>query len=93
MVRFNFFEAAGAFSRDEATGQYRVNVPEFEGAVRDLSRRILVLQGDGDYDGVDTMMKELGNIGPTLQADLDRLATAGIPVDVVFRQGVDVVGL
>lgn len=93
MVRFNFFEAAGAFSRDEATGQYRVNVPEFEGAVRDLSRLILLLQGDGDYEGVDTMMKELGNIGPTLRADLDRLATAGIPVDVVFRQGVDVVGL
>ncbi len=93
MVRFNFFEAAGAFSRDAATGQYRVNVPEFEAAVRDLSRLILVLQGDGDYDGVDRMMAELGNIGPTLQSDLDRLATAGIPVDVVFKQGIEVAGM
>ncbi len=93
MVRFNFFEAAGAFSRDAATGHYRVNVPEFEGAVRDLSRLILMLQGDGDYQGVDTLMADLGSIGPTLQADLDRLATAGIPVDVVFEQGAAVVGL
>ena len=93
MVRFNFFEASGAFSRDPDTGHYRVNVAEFEEAVRDLSGRILMLQGDGDYPGVDTLMAELGSIGPALQADLDRLATAGIPVDVVFQQGVSVVGL
>ncbi len=93
MVRFNFFEAAGAFSRDADTGHYRVNVPEFEIAVRDLSQLILVLQGDGDYEGVDTMMAEMGSIGPTLQADLNRLATAGIPVDVTFEQGASVVGL
>ncbi len=93
MVRFNFFEAAGAFSRDAETGHYRVNVAEFEDAVQDLSGRILMLQGDGDYEGVDTLMAELGSIGPALQADLDRLATAGIPVDVVFEQGAAVVGL
>ena len=29
-------------------------------------------------------------IGPTLQADLDRLATLGIPVDIVFEQGIGV---
>ncbi len=93
MVRFNFFEAAGAFSRDDETGHYRVNVPEFELAVRDLSRRLLVLQGDGDYAGVDTMIADFGNIGPALQGDLDRLASAGIPVDVVFEQGSTVLGL
>ncbi len=61
--------------------------------MRDLSQLILVLQGDGDYEGVDTMMAEMGSIGPTLQADLNRLATAGIPVDVTFEQGASVVGL
>jgi len=30
MIRFNFFEQAGAFSRDEASGTYRVNIAEFE---------------------------------------------------------------
>ena len=32
-------------------------------------------------------------IGPELQADLDRLSEAGIPVDIVFEQGGDVLGL
>jgi len=93
MIRFNFFERAGAFTRDEATGTYRVNVPAFEQAVRDLSERILTLQGDGDYAGVAALVGEMGRVGPQLQADLDRLAEAAIPVDIVFEQGVDVLGL
>ena len=48
MIRFNFFKQAGAFSRDPETGTYRVNVPEFEQAVKDLSNRLLTLQGNGD---------------------------------------------
>jgi hypothetical protein len=93
MIRFNFFEQAGAFSRDEATGTYRVNRPQFEQAVRDLSNRILTLQGNGDYAAVDGFVAEMGNVGPALQADLDRLASAAIPVDIVFEQGADVLGL
>jgi hypothetical protein len=93
MIRFNFFERAGAFTHDEATGTYRVNVPAFERAVRDLGERILTLQGDGDYAGVAALVEEMGRVGPQLQADLDRLAAASIPVDIVFEQGVEVLGL
>jgi len=93
MIRFNFFEQAGAFSRDETTGTYRVNVPEFEQAVKDLSERLLTLQGNGDYEAVDAFVAEMGNVSPQLQADLDRLATAAIPVDIVFEQGTEVLGL
>ncbi len=59
-------------------------------AMEALSRLLLTAQGDGDYDGVGRLLAERGVIGPGLQADLDRLATAGIPVDVVFEQGVAV---
>ena len=38
-------------------------------------------------------MEEYGAIGAQLQADLDRLAEAGIPVDIVYEQGVEVLGL
>ena len=93
MIRFNFFEQAGAFGRDEETGKYRVNLPEFEQAVKDLSSRLLTLQGDGDYMAVDAFVAEMGKVGPQLQADLDRLASAAIPVDIVFEQGTEVLGL
>ena len=93
MIRFNFFKQAGAFSRDEETGTYRVNLPEFEQAVKDLSNRLLTLQGNGDYAAVDAFVAEMGTVSPQLQADLDRLASAAIPVDIVFEQGTEVLGL
>ena len=93
MIRFNFFSEAGAFSRDPETGRYRIDVPVFEQAVEALSRKILTLQGDGDYDAVAAFVEEKGAVGPQLQADLDRLAQASIPVDIVFEQGVEVLGL
>ena len=93
MIRFNFFSEAGAFSRDEDTGRYRVDVPVFEQAVEDLSRNILMLQGDGDYDAVAAFVAQYGNVGEQLQADLDRLAAAAIPVDIVYQQGKEVLGL
>lgn len=93
MICFNFFQQAGAFSRDEATGKYRINVPQFEQAVADLSRTLLTLQGDGNYEQVAAFVAQQGGIQPQLQADLDRLGAANIPVDVVFEQGAEVLGL
>ncbi len=93
MIRFNFFEQAGAFSRDDDSGKYRINVPVFEQAVADLSRTLLTLQGNGDYAAVDAFVAKMAGISPQLQADLDRLAAASIPVDIVFEQGVEVLGL
>ena len=93
MIRFNFFTEAGAFSRSEETGQYRVNVPAFEQAVKDLSNTLLTLQGNGDYDAVEAFVAKNGNVGAQLQADLDRLAARRIPVDIVYQQGKEVLGL
>ena len=90
MVRFQFFQEMGAFTRDAASGTYRVDFEAMSRAVEELSRLILTLQGDGDYAGVDALMTERGFVPPELQADLDRLDTMGIPRDVVFEQGVEV---
>ena len=92
MIRFNFFKEKAAFTRNE-DGTYIVNFDKMESAMKDLSSLILTLQGDGDYDGVANLVATKGIIPEELQADLDRLGAASIPVDVVFEQGIDVLGL
>lgn len=87
LIRFNFFAEAGAFERDEATGAYRAVPEKMEAAVEALSNKILTLQGDGDYDGATAFIDQYGSMPEQLQADLDRLEEAGIPVDIVFDQG------
>lgn len=92
MVRFNFFDKAGAFTKTE-TGHYRVNFDVMRRTVEALSRRILTLQGDGDYAATSALIEEMGVVPDALQRDLERLNSRGIPVDIVFEQGVDALGL
>jgi hypothetical protein len=93
MVRFNYFNEMGAFNRDATTGTYAVDFERMHEAVAALAEEILTIQGDGDYEAAARLIAEKGVIGPELQADLDRLQTLGIPVDIVFEQGASVLGL
>ncbi len=93
MVRFNFFKEQGAFVRDPESGTYRVDAENMTQAMTELSRLLLTLQGDGDYAGASELTATEGVIGEQLQADLDRLTRAGIPVDITFRQGLAQLGL
>lgn len=87
LVRFNYFAQAGAFTRDAATGTYRVEPEAMRKAVESLAEKILRLQGDGDYESAVRFVQQMGAMGPELKADLDRLSRERIPVDVVFDQG------
>jgi hypothetical protein len=87
IAAFNFLQQMGAFTRDSATGKYRVDFPKFQAGMNALSEKILTLQGNGDYEGVGAFQEQYGKISPELQRDLDRLKSKGIPVDIVFEQG------
>ena len=92
MICFNYFAEQGAFEK-LANGRYKVNVPKMEKAMNGLSALILKLQGDGDYEGVKNLMNTKGKIGADLQKDLDKIQAANIPVDIKFKQGLEVLGL
>jgi hypothetical protein len=92
-MELSFFADHGAFTRDSATGRYRVDVPGMRQAVDSLGGLILRLQGDGDYEAVRRFMAQRAVLSPVVSADLARLQGRRIPVDVVFEQGPRVLGL
>ncbi len=92
MIRFNFFKDQGVFNRSE-DGKYTIDYDKMNDAMNALSAKILKLQGDGDYEGVAKLVAEETVIREDLASDLARLAELGIPVDVVFEQGTEVLGL
>ena len=92
MMRFNYFEEKQAFTRNE-DGTYTVNFDKTYDAMISLMQKILLIQGNGDYEAAKSWVEEAAMIPPGLQADLDRLNSSNIPVDIVFRQGPTYVGL
>ena len=93
LMQLNFLEEKGAFSYDADSGTYEVDLATMGDAVNELAGVILKFQGDGDYEGLGEFMETYQVVGDTLQQNLDRLGDEGIPVDVVFEQGADVLGL
>jgi len=92
MVRFNYFAEQGAFTRN-SEGLYSVNIEKMTAAIDSLSEMILVLQGNGDYEGVKKLVAETGIIKADLKESLARIEAANIPVDITFKQGKKVLGL
>ncbi len=95
LVRFNVFQEQGAVVQEASPDGpvWRVVPEKVAEATEALAARILTLQGDGDYDAVDAFVRQYGRATPALAASLDRVAAAGIPVDVVYEQGEAVLGL
>ena len=84
MVRFYYFEEAGAFTRNN-DGTYKVNFEKMKDAVISSSQQIIKIQGDGDYAGAKALVDKDGFIKEDLKKDLERVNNAGIPVDIVFE--------
>ena len=54
--QYTYFKEAGAFEFDEDAGKFRLNFDVLEQAVSDLTRDIVILQGNGDYDAAKTFL-------------------------------------
>jgi polyhydroxyalkanoate synthesis regulator phasin len=93
MMRFNYFKEQGAFTRDPDTGTYHVDFEKMTEAMRSLGEKILVMQGNGNYEAAREMVDNMGVIKEQLRKDLDRLSEEGIPRDIRFEQGKEVLGI
>ncbi len=92
MLAFNYLQEKGAFEKTPK-GKYKVDEQKMKAAIDALLSDILTVQGNGDYDGAVKWIAEKSVIGEALAADLAKIAKEGIPRDIRFKQGPEVLGL
>ncbi|BDD06027.1 dipeptidyl-peptidase 3 family protein [Aureibacter tunicatorum] len=93
LIRFNFFNEHNAFQKNPATGKYTVDYVAFEKAMTLLSEKLLMLQGNGDLEEVKAFVEKYAVMGDELDKDLNKINSFGVPKDIIFKQGKDVLGL
>ncbi len=93
MMEFYYLKDKGAFMKNEETGRYSVNFDKMKKAVSEMVNDIIIIQGDGNLAQAKNWVDTKSNIDPELQKDLDKIAEAGIPKDIVFKQGIEILGL
>ncbi|MDR1182095.1 MAG: Zn-dependent hydrolase [Bacteroidales bacterium] len=89
---YNFFEENGAFTRN-ADGTYHIDLEKAKQALRGWAAFVLQVEGEGDLATATEYNEKNGQINERLQSDLDKINSAGIPRDIDFKQGKQVLGL
>lgn len=78
--QYSYFKEVNAFEIDEESGKYRVDFPVLEQAISDLVAKVVMVQGDGDYDAAKSFLDDYGQ----LDSDAERIIASmtDIPVDI-----------
>ncbi len=91
MIRFYYFEENEAFKYNAKKGTYKVNFYKMKKAIESLSKLVIEIQGNGDYETADRLINEKGFIHNELLQDLYRIQRAKVPKDIVYDQGEKVI--
>ncbi|MBQ7550157.1 MAG: Zn-dependent hydrolase [Bacteroidales bacterium] len=92
MMCFNYLQEQGAFKRYDV-GMYKIDFEKAEKAIASWASIILKYQATGDFEAASAFRAKYGVIMPDLQNDLDKINKMGIPRDIRFKQGLNVLNL
>nr|CAG8451569.1 1001_t:CDS:2 [Entrophospora candida] len=81
-IQLNYLTEQGGFEYDPASKKYNVNFDKIEKSVENLTRDILILQGNGDKNKVKEFVEKYGNINEAQQETLNQLEDKNVPIDV-----------
>ncbi|WP_207764655.1 dipeptidyl-peptidase 3 family protein [Hyphococcus luteus] len=76
--QYTYFKDAGAFTVE--SGKYRLDFAKLEQAISDLTRDIVVIQGDGDYEKAKAFLGEYAKLDANAQNAIASLTH--LPVDI-----------
>ena len=79
-LQFNYLLDNGAFEYNEDAGTFAVNFQNIRSGVVNLTRMIMTIQAQGDYEAAAALLARYAVVRPPMQRSLDRLAA--IPVDI-----------
>jgi Peptidase family M49 len=78
--QYSYLKNAGAFTVDAKTGHYRLDFDKMTATVTKLVHDIVILQGDGNYQGAKAFLNENAKLDAPARAGIHR--ARDIPVDI-----------
>jgi len=78
--QYSYFKQAGAVAFDEDEGAFRVDFAALEQAIADLTREVVIVEGDGDFEKAKAFLEEYGKLDENAAAVIGALTH--LPVDI-----------
>ncbi|MBS3819753.1 peptidase [bacterium] len=86
LIQLNFHLENGAFLYNEETGKYRVDMDKIKDSVEQLAQKVLILEGDGDYEKAGEFLSKYGTLSDEVKQTLSRLEDIPVDIEPVFQQ-------
>ncbi len=80
LMQLNFHRETGAFQYDPETKKFSVDMDKIEDSITEMTQKILILEGDGNYESAAAFIDKYGKINSVIRGLLDGLTD--IPVDI-----------
>ena len=80
LMQLNYHRETGAFVYNPETQKFSVDLDKIKNSITEMARKILILEGDGNYDNAAAFIAKYGEVDTTIQGLLDSLTD--IPVDI-----------
>jgi hypothetical protein len=83
-LQFNYLTDEGAIKFNEAKGTFSVDHAKIKDSVRKLTRDLLMIEAEGNYDAAKAMLNKYAVIRPPMQQALDKLKDVPVDIEPIF---------
>lgn len=83
--QYTYYSEVGAFKWDGAEQKFRLDFAALEQAISDLTRDIIVLQGDGDYDAAQTFLDTYAKLDSRAEAVIASLTHLPVDIQPIYK--------
>jgi hypothetical protein len=80
LMQLNYHRKTGAFVYDAETQKFSIDMEKMKDSITEMAQKILILEGDGNYENAAAFIAEYGEVDDVIQGLLDGLTD--IPVDI-----------
>ena len=85
LMQLNYHRETGAFTFDPETKKFNVDMDKIKDSVKEMAQKILILEGDGNYDNAAAFIARFGEVDDVIQGLLDSLGDIPIDIEPVFK--------
>jgi len=85
LMQLNFHRETGAFIYDPETQKFSVDMDKIKDSVTEMAQKILILEGDGDYENAAAFIAKYGEEDTVIQGLLDSLTEIPVDIQPIYR--------
>jgi hypothetical protein len=85
LMQLNYHGETGAFKFDPETKKFSIDMDKLKDSITEMAQKILILEGDGNYDNAVAFIATYGEVDDVIQALLDSLTDIPVDIEPIFK--------